>query len=255
MNILNRGIHMIFTCEYCGKEYKTYYNRSKHHYCSTECSRKAKKNVITVRCDYCGKCTTKNNDSTFKKHKHHFCSLDCANNYQKLSKKKFVCKICGKDFYRSPSWIKQKAGLYCSMECRNKDEEWKEKTCSRANQVQCNKLGPNKLEVAGNKILDSLGLEYQTQFLINNKICVDAYVPRYNLVIQWDGNYWHGKGLLYEQLDDRQKKRRNLDISQDAYLKECGFNELRFWEDEVYKESNRVYENIQRTIQQITKSI
>ena len=98
-----------------------------------------------------------------------------------------------------------------------------------------------------------MGIEYETQVLINNKICVDVYIPKYNIIIQWDGNYWHGKGLLYEQLDKGQKQRRDLDISQDAYLKKCGFTELRFWEDEVYKESDKVYDDIQRAIQQIAK--
>ena len=91
--------------------------------------------------------------------------------------------------------------------------------------------------------------------MINGKICVDVYIPKYNLIIQWDGDYWHGKDKCYEKLEKRIKQRVDLDKSQDAYLKKCGFNELRFWESDVLKKEDFVYENIEKTIRQITKWI
>lgn len=245
---------MILKCNYCGKEYKTYSaNRCKNNYCSKECAQKARIEFRTkeIACDYCGKMFERKLNNEFYSHKNHFCSTICANEFQCRNKLKFICKTCGKEFYRSKSWIKQKRGYYCSLDCRNKDPEWAIKSHIIANVIQCKKKGLNKLELAGNEILDSLGVDYLTQYLINNKICVDVYIPQYNLIIQWDGNYWHGKDIKYEDLDKRQKKRVDLDKSQDAYFKKCGFNELRFWESDVLKRKETVYENIKRAISEI----
>ena len=245
---------MIYKCEYCGKEFKTYCGkRSEHHYCSRKCSAEGRKNLITINCDYCGVSVTRNNDSTFKKSKNHFCSIGCANAFQARNKTPFVCKVCGETFYRSPSWTKQKSGLYCSIKCRNNDSEWAKKSYIRANQIQCHKKGLNRLELAGNEIIKELGLHFENQYLINEKICVDVFIPDYKLIIQWDGDYWHGKDRLFEDLDERQKNRVMLDKSQDSYLRKCGYNELRFWESDVFKRREYVYDNIKRTIQEITR--
>ena len=246
---------MIIKCEYCSKEYKIlncYYKRSKHHYCSKECSCKAKKQEIKTKCYFCNKEIILS--KSFLKEKN-FCNKKCFDKWQSRNKIKLICKTCKKTFYRSPSWINNKKGYYCCLECRNKNKEWTKKSYIKANQIQCKKKGLNKLELKGNEILKKLGLEYICQYLINDKICVDIYIPKYNLIIQWDGNYWHGKNIEYKCLDNRQKKRVDLDKSQDAYLKKCGFNILRFWEDEVNEREDYVYENIKRAIQQIDRRI
>lgn len=111
-------------CENCGKEFNTYSGkRSVHHYCSKECFNEHRKNLIVVKCDYCGKDVIKFNNTEFKKSKNHFCSIECANTYQKRNKLELICKVCGKKFYRPKSWLNQKKGYYCSLECRNKDDE------------------------------------------------------------------------------------------------------------------------------------
>lgn len=244
---------MILTCDYCGKEYKTYIlPRCSHHYCSRECSSNGRNTKQKVYCTNCNK-EIYRRISYKPKSKNYFCSNECLNIWQGRNKVEFICRICGKPFYRSPSWTTEKKGYYCSISCRNKDVKFIENTCIKANAVQCNKRGLNRLELAGNAILDKFCLTYCTQYLINNKICVDVYIPDYNLIIQWDGDYWHGKDKAYDDLDVRVKQRVNRDKSQDAYFRECGFRELRFWESDVMERSEFVYETIKRTIQQFTK--
>ena len=240
-------------CEVCGKEYITYDYRTERKYCSRECAAKGrtKCETIEIECDQCGKKVFKKIDKNYLSKKNHFCSLECANKFQGRNKVAFVCKTCGKTFYRSPSWITQRHGYYCSLECRNKDEEWKEKACYNGNVIQNKKKGLNRLELAGNVILDNLGLEYDTQVLINNKICVDVFVPIYNLIIQWDGSYWHGRDKKYEELEPRIQRRVRLDSSQDKYLTECGYTILRFWDSDVYDKEEYVYDTIKTTIQSI----
>ncbi|GAG53584.1 unnamed protein product, partial [marine sediment metagenome] len=75
------------------------------------------------------------------------------------------------------------------------------------------------------KVYDELkarGLLFETQKLINGRFLVDAWIPSLNLIIEADGDYWHGL--------DRVKKR---DKAKNAYLKTCGFNLLRLTETEI----------------------
>lgn len=200
-----------------------------------------------TKCDQCGK-NIYQSKAQYEKAKNHFCSKECANEYQKRNKIEFTCKTCGKKFYRSPSWITNRAGYYCSLECRNKDESWQLKSHINANVVQSERKGLNNLEKAGNNLLREIGIDFINQKLIAKKFLVDVYIPSKNIVIQWDGNYWHGKNLKYSQMDHRQQKRNRLDKSQDAYMKKLGIKVLRFWEDEVYKKRSEVIDIIKRAV-------
>ena len=66
------------------------------------------------------------------------------------------------------------------------------------------------------------GVLFERQKLINGRFLVDAYIPSLNLIIEADGNYWHG-------LDRIIKK----DKAENAYLKKCGFNVIRLTEEEI----------------------
>lgn len=199
-------------------------------------------------CDHCNK-EIYVSKVRYENSKNHFCNMDCANKYQGRNKLNLICKTCGKHFFRSPSWKRDRSGYYCSIDCRNKSDEWRENALIKGNIIQQQNKGLNKLELLGNKILDEIGVEYITQKIMFHKFNVDVFLPKYNIIIQWDGDYWHGYDMDYNKLDHRQKKRYNLDISQDAYFKEAGIKVLRFWEHQVYNERNDVIENIKRAIQ------
>jgi DNA mismatch endonuclease (patch repair protein) len=94
--------------------------------------------------------------------------------------------------------------------------------------------------------LDALGIKYEKQVLICDKFVVDTFIPSRKLVIQWDGDYWHGFGGA---TDKRQERRMALDKSQDKYMRKAGYGILRFWEHEVHQLKEKVRENIRRAIQ------
>ncbi len=163
--------------------------------------------------------------------KNHFCSTDCANSFQKRNKLKFVCKTCKEDFYISKSDAEKAEKRnhkkqYCSIHCRNNDKESMTKKAQKMNLAQLNKNGLNKLELIGREWLENLGfvlnIDFFEQVLLFEKFTVDVFIPKYNLVIQFDGEYWHNK-----------PKRKQLDISQDAYLKKCGLNVFRITDREI----------------------
>lgn len=183
-----------------------------------------------------------------------FCSVKCHNEFQSRFKHSFTCKICSKDFKWSPSRIQNNNPTYCSIPCRNKCPDWLYNASVQGNIKQINLKGPNRLERAGYKLLEDMNIPYESQIVIAGKFTVDTLLPDCNIIIQWDGDYWHGFRAENDNrpLDPRQLKRKNLDKSQDAYMLKCGYNILRFWEHEVYKEQEKVCETIRRAVESIT---
>ena len=88
--------------------------------------------------------------------------------------------------------------------------------------------------------------------MIAGKFTVDAVLHEKMIVIQWDGNYWHGYRAANDNtpLQTRQAKRSALDKSQDAYMAKCGYVVLRFWEHEVFNQPEKVLEAITIAIRQ-----
>ena len=156
------------------------------------------------------------------------CSVKCSNIYQGRKKITLTCIQCGNTFKRSPSFKKQK---YCSIECRNKNDFFKLHTLRIGAEQNKSKL-PNKLEQKGYAALNAMNLYYLPQWFFNGKFTVDAFMPKEKVIIQFDGDYWHGNPAYYVSLDSRQKKRVALDKSQDAYLHKCGIKVIRFWESD-----------------------
>lgn len=229
-----------FKCIGCGKEVEARRPKNKTKYCSLSCyrngNRNSRKTGKIIKCDFCDKEVYK--PLSQLKSKNHFCSKDCANKYQAKDKIKFICKICGEKFSLSKSKVEQSNPTYCSWECRIKDKEHIFKNAIKGNVAQQNKKGLNKLELAGQKILKEIGVEFQEQVLMFNKFLVDVLIPSKNIIIQWDGEYWHTK-----------PKRVLLDKSQDAYFKKCGYKVLRITDKEIKNNIKEVYANITRTIQ------
>jgi len=191
----------------------------------------------TISCTNCGKKTYKSNCHIIK-YKNHFCSLKCANIFQARNKIDFICITCGARFRWSKSRITQASPKYCSMKCRNNDKEHMINCGIQSTLVQQGKKGLNKLELKGRKILEDLGLKFNEQVLMFDKFLVDVLLNDKKVIIQWDGEYWHSK-----------PKRKQLDLSQDAYIEKCGYKVLRITDVEIKNNIKQVYENIGRAIQ------
>lgn len=248
-----------YNCSGCGDLVKANVSKSKK-FCSRKCfdlyrpSRGAPE--IECKCSNCEN-ITKKRQSHIIKHKNIFCSRNCANVFQGNFKLSFNCKICDTEFKWTKSRLKTHTPKYCSIKCRNKCPEWKYNACIMGNLAQYKKKGINNLEILGGKLLREYGYIIEEQKLINDKILVDVYVPEYNLIIFWDGEYWHGHPTKLKNgiPDKRQDQRIKYDKSQEAYLLKCGYKILRFWESEVKKECVENNGNIRRSIQKITGEI
>lgn len=175
-----------------------------------------------------------------------FCSRQCADKGNIKPRTIIKCSHCNKLFEVIPSMVVDKRTgtrrQYCSEKCRYGSIEFIEKMRS-LNAMQ-QKIKINNLETTGYAMLDSLGLHYEKQYLINGKICVDACIVESKIIIQFDGDYWHGNPNKFKTLDKRQTRRSTYDKSQDAYLTKCAYKIIRFWESEIRHNPNDCYQRL-----------
>lgn len=88
---------------------------------------------------------------------------------------------------------------------------------------------PTKPEIAIHNELSKLGVKFETEYLINNKFCVDVFVPDLNLVIYVDGCYWHACPIHCPT----SKVKPNSDNARVPYLSKCGYNVEIIWEHDI----------------------
>jgi very-short-patch-repair endonuclease len=215
-------------CVSCGKQV-TDHMRSNQRYCSLECYRNApkpqRKRGVERPCAVCNApvyVTGKRIEQTEV-----FCGKAHANEWQSKNKTSHICKMCGGTFQWSPSRQKAYNITYCSLECRDADPD-RYTRLIEMNAMQQRRF-QSSIERIGYAVLDALGVAYDPQFVIGGKFCVDAFIPSHGIVVQFDGDYWHGNPEKFPKPDARQQKRMRLDVSQDAYMVACGYRVLRFW--------------------------
>jgi very-short-patch-repair endonuclease len=226
--------------------------RKERKFCGTKCRglygyRPNPKNSVIEHCNVCGDPVEvqphrrkRNSSGLF------FCSAEHANIWQGSEKIGGECEVCGKSFSRSPSFLRRGKNKFCSNECRYKSKDFETQIGRMVSKQQ--NAGINKLEKLGYQTLEELGIQYLPQHVIGNKFCVDAFIPTLNIVVQFDGDYWHGNKSRFPKLSPRQEKRVKLDQSQDKYFEACGFWVVRIWESEFKKDidlvKNKILERI-----------
>lgn len=158
-----------------------------------------------------------------------FCSLACHNADQGRGRLSYTCRICAVPFTWSPSRIAQANPTYCSIACRDRDPERHAQLIAMNAMQQLRQT--NKVEAAGYALLDALGIEYEPQKPFMGKFTPDATIEHAQLVVQFDGDYWHDrKGVSTEV---RIRRRVALDRSQDAYIRACGWQVVRLWASDL----------------------
>lgn len=88
------------------------------------------------------------------------------------------------------------------------------------------------IELAVRQLLIELGVESDEQVGMGFHT-VDFYIPYHSLVIQADGDYWHGNPEVFQALTKRQLTQKRMDHSCDTYLRNQGVTVLRLWESEL----------------------
>jgi len=168
----------------------------------------------------CIKCGVIFNATPSSKRK--FCSRKCKESVcQKKEKhpmwkggeKIYECFLCKKIFKRKPANVKKNVNVFCSCRCQ---AIWK---CKH----QKNKRTNIEIKMAAE--LTSAGIEYIEQVVYPKIGIPDFYLPKYNLAIFCDGEYWHN----YPEGKERDRK-------QIIMLQEIGVNAVRLWGKQILEE-------------------
>jgi very-short-patch-repair endonuclease len=79
-------------------------------------------------------------------------------------------------------------------------------------------------------ILSGFGVMYEPQFILDYKYILDVKIG--NLVIEVDGEWWHGHPR-FDPLTERQSQQKEKDVIRDRYLESQGYVVERVWEKDL----------------------
>lgn len=233
-------------CVACSKEWTPTGKNAKQIYCSRTCMAEAFKDRRVV---VCATCQAPFDVPTNTRDTARCCSKKCLTAWQRRNIKAYICKWCGKTFCLGSAVARDRArkhGInYCSRACCMADPEH-----FRNIARSMNKARRTQLEIAGYAMLDAMGVEYRPQFVPAGRIILDAFVPSANLIIEFDGDYWHVNPAKYPDPNPAQRTRIAQDRARDARLTAMGYRVLRIWESDMHKRSDEVRERIRVALAQ-----
>ncbi len=231
---------VVVSCANCGKEFSTKpYLKKSLNYCSRECYWDAARKKQERTCIVCGK-KFKVKEYLVKQGFGKYCSRECQFAVYKKKRFRIVCKNCGKEFWLAPSVAKKKS--FCSKQCKDDHERdyvtricknckkkfllprWelekgKGTFCSRECYYRFN--GESSIEALMKRALEETNIDFEREVQIG-KYCVDFLISGKKIVIECDGDYWHGRH------QDKEKDKRR-----DEFLKAKGYLIYRFGESEI----------------------
>ncbi len=238
-------IILMVICEVCGLDKEKWHFQRVHQ---KETSNKGrflnKQKLIKKRCEECGE--------IFEAYKRNFnkgprfCSHKCADkwlikyhkdhrgkNHHLYQRKKFVCKVCGKEFDDKPSKKRITCSYQCSDKLRTHEDILKRARKSRDTNLKNGnykkhqermKNGGAITALKGNcktsrpqkelyNIIHSKYIDAELEYNVNDVAFADVGIPSLNLDIEYDGKHWH---------QDKEKDKRR-----DTKLLNCGWRTIR----------------------------
>jgi very-short-patch-repair endonuclease len=112
----------------------------------------------------------------------------------------------------------------------------------------------SKLENRFGKMLRQWGFYYKRQFKLGTKY-YDFYLPKYKLVIEVMGDYWHGNKSMYHVLNKIQLESKTNDIYKKQLAKIHKLNYIDIWEHEINKTPIKVKQKLFKKIEEIEGKI
>lgn len=108
----------------------------------------------------------------------------------------------------------------------------------------------NKLERLVASILDENNIPYRFQFFINkNGVCksYDFKLKDSNIIIEVDGDFWHGNEKSKVKFDKYETVRKNDELKTMIACEE-GYTLIRLWESDIKKDSSIIINSINQII-------
>lgn len=185
-----------------------------------------------------------------------FCSNMCVGEYNSLIKDKREekeCTVCNEKYLVKQ--VHSDTTVACSIACHNEWQKaywaieentaFKRKRITEA--IQYNRTHgtkETKPEKITRKYFESLGYIKDTDFFqekpLFDRYFADFYFPKYNLVVEVYGDYWHANPDVYgvekKPLNEMQTEAIKRDRVRKNYFEKSGFNYVIIWEKDIYKD-------------------
>ena len=100
------------------------------------------------------------------------------------------------------------------------------------NRKEILKGNPSKLEFTFADILTGLGIEFTHQYEVDG-FDYDFHIPSRNILIEVDGDYWHGNPEKFSELNNMQRKNKGLDKLKTIHAERHNYTLQRFWETDI----------------------
>lgn len=105
----------------------------------------------------------------------------------------------------------------------------------------------SSLNIRFKKELERIGLQFEAEYLIDY-YTVDFCFPEKKIVIEVDGDYWHGNPKLYKNFNKTQRRVIGKDRAEKTYLENRGWKLIRFWEADLNKNINSCISKVQEVV-------
>lgn len=99
------------------------------------------------------------------------------------------------------------------------------------------------------KLLKELKVEFEVQKIVGAKI-FDFYIPKANLLVEIDGDYYHANPKLVKEEDRNYMQQKNVrnDSFKDALASGLGYNIERVWENDLKKNYKAVKDKFKKLL-------
>jgi very-short-patch-repair endonuclease len=108
------------------------------------------------------------------------------------------------------------------------------------------------------QILEELEIPFQCKFRIYDKEKINFWFREYdflilnsNILIEVDGDYWHGNETIFEELSDFQKTVQINDEIKEIFAKDKGYEVIRFWGSDI--KSNKI--NVKNKVKELWEKL
>ncbi|MEU1867848.1 DUF559 domain-containing protein [Streptomyces gardneri] len=238
-------------CQSCGKPFRarrSVLERGWGTFCSQACTARR----VTCTCRVCG-AEFAAKQSVADEGGGVYCSNACRHlgKQDRVSK---TCPQCGVQ-YTVPVSLKEKRRT-CSRTCWVKfmgTDPVMSAVLARARREQLTSRAPTRPERILYALIDEAvaelapDLSWERQHLLLDRWTVDAAIPSLRLILQADGDYWHGLRPEYRE-DPRVRGNVANDAYQDRKLSQAGWTVLRFWESDLIRSRAACTERLRAAI-------
>ena len=247
-------------CKNCGKETYQYFSRKKlvvYHFCDIECQhnyiKKNEKQICKI-CkeefykinkiyNTCGKdyCINENRKKTGEFISNsHWCKGEGA---KEIEKQRLETRLKNDKLFdrKYIAWNKGKTGIYS----KETIEKIRNAVIRQMDNGFIKKTG---IEIIIEDFLKEENINYKYSFILKKRQ-YDFLLNDYNIIIEADGDFWHGNQTIdkFKILSERQILKQKDDRIKDILAKENDYDIIRFWENDIHNN----FEDIKNKIREL----